>query len=152
VSRGEAFDSERAREAGLRSAQARRLKREQAELEPAESADSELDVSLDSLIVRSIAQLQAGERVPPGQLAGLLGTLLRLREEERERRRKTEFVSADVGAVDGDLVATLEDDRLPPARILELAYELLPTYEAFPVRLRALIARLEDDGGTIADR
>jgi hypothetical protein len=77
------------------------LKREQAEVEPAESVDSGLDVSLDSLVVRSIAQLQAGERVPPGQLAGLLGTLLRLREEERERRRRTEVDPADVGAIDG---------------------------------------------------
>jgi hypothetical protein len=149
LSRGRAFDSERAREAGLRSAEARRLKREQAEVEPAESVDSGLDVSLDSLVVRSIAQLQAGERVPPGQLAGLLGTLLRLREEERERRRRTEVDPADVGAIDGDLVTTLEDDRLPAARTLELVRAYLPMYDAFPVRLRAVIARLE--GETAAD-
>lgn len=146
MSRGRAFDSQRAREAGLRSGEARRLKREQAELEQVENPDTGLGVSLDSLIVRSIAQLQAGERVPPGQLAGLLGTLLRLREEERERSRMTEFDPSAVGAIDGDLVTTLEDDRLPAARSLELAWECLPMYEAFPARLRAVIARLEDEG------
>jgi hypothetical protein len=132
----------------LRSAEARRLRREQADSKPVESPDTGLDVSLDALIVRSIAQLEAGERVPPGQLAGLLGTLLRLRDEKRERSRKTEFDPAAVGAIDGDLVTTLESDRLGAERTLELVRECLPMYEGFVVRLRSVVARLE---GGVAD-
>jgi hypothetical protein len=96
-------------------------------------------------------RLGSGRPISDTALSRQVGQLVQLLEVEEQRRRESEVDLSAVGAVDGDLVSTLEGDFLPAARLLELAREALPMYVGFVSRLEAVIARREGElnGGSL---